>query len=60
MRSVDRLDIDRIMGLRTFDGSVSGLNGCPCAAGASGNAATEDVAYLLPNWTMRRTSACRG
>lgn len=35
------------MGLRTFDSSVSGLGGCPYAAGASGNVATEDVVYLL-------------
>jgi hydroxymethylglutaryl-CoA lyase len=34
-------------GLRTFDSSVLGLGGCPYAAGASGNVATEDVAYLL-------------
>jgi hydroxymethylglutaryl-CoA lyase len=34
-------------GLRTFDSSVSGLGGCPYAKGASGNVATEDVAYLL-------------
>ena len=35
------------LGLRTFDSSVSGLGGCPYAAGASGNVATEDVVYLL-------------
>ena len=35
------------MGVRTFDSSVSGLGGCPYAAGASGNVATEDVVYLL-------------
>lgn len=35
------------MGIRTFDSSVSGLGGCPYAAGASGNVATEDVVYLL-------------
>ncbi|MDF2465653.1 MAG: hydroxymethylglutaryl-CoA lyase [Ramlibacter sp.] len=35
------------MGLRTFDSSVAGLGGCPYAAGASGNVATEDVVYLL-------------
>lgn len=33
--------------LRTFDSSVSGLGGCPYAAGASGNVATEDVVHLL-------------
>ncbi|MDA7415159.1 hydroxymethylglutaryl-CoA lyase [Xenophilus arseniciresistens] len=37
------------MGLRTFDSSVAGLGGCPYAAGASGNVASEDVVYLLQN-----------
>jgi hydroxymethylglutaryl-CoA lyase len=35
------------MGLTTFDASVAGLGGCPYAAGASGNVATEDVVYML-------------
>ena len=35
------------MGVAVFDASVAGLGGCPYAAGASGNVATEDVAYLL-------------
>jgi len=35
------------MGVRTFDASVAGLGGCPYAAGASGNVATEDVVYML-------------
>ena len=35
------------MGLAVFDASVAGLGGCPYAAGASGNVATEDVVYLL-------------
>ncbi len=30
-----------------FDASVAGLGGCPYAAGASGNVATEDVVYML-------------
>lgn len=34
-------------GINTFDSSVAGLGGCPYAAGASGNVATEDVVYLL-------------
>ncbi len=33
--------------VRVIDGSVAGLGGCPYAAGASGNVATEDVAYML-------------
>ena len=35
------------LGVHTFDASVAGLGGCPYAAGASGNVATEDVVYLL-------------
>jgi hydroxymethylglutaryl-CoA lyase len=35
------------LGVATFDSSVSGLGGCPYAAGASGNVATEDVVYML-------------
>jgi hydroxymethylglutaryl-CoA lyase len=35
------------MGVATFDSSVAGLGGCPYAAGASGNVATEDVVYLM-------------
>jgi hydroxymethylglutaryl-CoA lyase len=35
------------MGVSTFDSSIAGLGGCPYAAGASGNVATEDVVYML-------------
>ncbi|BAL22861.1 hydroxymethylglutaryl-CoA lyase [Azoarcus sp. KH32C] len=35
------------MGVSVFDASVGGLGGCPYAAGASGNVATEDVVWLL-------------
>jgi hydroxymethylglutaryl-CoA lyase len=35
------------LGVRTFDTSIAGLGGCPYAAGASGNVATEDVVYML-------------
>lgn len=34
-------------GARIVDASVAGLGGCPYAAGASGNVATEDLIYLL-------------
>ena len=34
-------------GVRTVEASVAGLGGCPYAAGASGNVATEDLLYLL-------------
>jgi hydroxymethylglutaryl-CoA lyase len=35
------------MGITRFDASVGGIGGCPHAPGASGNVATEDVAYML-------------
>lgn len=34
-------------GVRRFDASLAGIGGCPHAPGASGNVATEDVAYLF-------------
>jgi hydroxymethylglutaryl-CoA lyase len=34
-------------GVDRFDTSAGGLGGCPFAPGASGNAATEDVVYML-------------
>lgn len=34
-------------GARMFDGSTGGVGGCPYAPGATGNAATEDLAYLF-------------
>ncbi|MEO3435368.1 hydroxymethylglutaryl-CoA lyase [Inquilinus sp. CAU 1745] len=34
-------------GIAVVDSSVAGLGGCPYAAGASGNVATEDVLYML-------------
>ncbi len=35
------------LGISVIDASVAGLGGCPYAKGASGNAATEDVVYML-------------
>lgn len=34
-------------GISTIDSAVAGLGGCPYAAGASGNVATEDLIYML-------------
>jgi hydroxymethylglutaryl-CoA lyase len=34
-------------GVTIFDASIGGLGGCPFAPGASGNAATEDLVYML-------------
>src|SRR5258706_9113750 len=41
------------LGVSTFDSSIAGLGGCPYAAGASGNVATEDVVYLLHGLGIR-------
>lgn len=35
------------MGITRFDACIAGIGGCPHAPGASGNVATEDVAYLM-------------
>ena len=39
-------------GIRVFDSSIAGLGGCPYAKGATGNVATEDLAYLLEGLGM--------
>ena len=35
------------LGITTFDASIGGMGGCPYAAGASGNLATEDLVFML-------------
>jgi len=35
------------LGVDRFDASLAGIGGCPHAPGASGNAATEDLAFML-------------
>ncbi|XP_044256416.1 hydroxymethylglutaryl-CoA lyase, mitochondrial [Tribolium madens] len=35
------------LGIKVVDSSVSGLGGCPYAAGATGNVASEDLVYML-------------
>ncbi|MDY0882748.1 hydroxymethylglutaryl-CoA lyase [Dongia soli] len=35
------------LGISVIDSAIAGLGGCPYAPGASGNAATEDVLYML-------------
>ena len=35
------------MGIERFDASLCGIGGCPHAPGASGNASTEDLAFML-------------
>ena len=34
-------------GIRKFDASIAGLGGCPFAPGATGNVATEDLAWMF-------------
>jgi hydroxymethylglutaryl-CoA lyase len=45
-------NIDRSirLGITTIDSSIGGLGGCPYAAGATGNVATEDVYTLLQGY----------
>ena len=40
-------------GIRTFDGSIGGIGGCPYAPGAAGNAATEDLINLFEEMGAR-------
>ena len=35
------------LGIRRFDACLAGIGGCPHAPGASGNVATEDLAYMF-------------
>ncbi|MEO8022359.1 hydroxymethylglutaryl-CoA lyase [Polaromonas sp.] len=35
------------VGVKRFDASLAGIGGCPHAPGASGNASTEDLAFML-------------
>jgi len=35
------------LGIHRFDASLAGIGGCPHAPGASGNASTEDLAFML-------------
>jgi len=46
-RACDNIVASLDFGLRSFDGSVAGLGGCPYAPGSPGNVATEDVVELL-------------
>ncbi|WP_372402756.1 hydroxymethylglutaryl-CoA lyase [Bacillus spizizenii] len=41
------------MGITVFDGSTGGLGGCPYAPGSSGNAATEDIVYMLEQMDIK-------
>jgi len=39
-------------GITRFDACIAGIGGCPHAPGASGNVATEDVAYMLASMNI--------
>ena len=41
------------LGVHRFDASLAGIGGCPHAPGASGNVATEDLAYMLESMGIR-------
>ncbi len=40
------------VGIARFDASLAGIGGCPHAPGASGNASTEDLAYMLASMNV--------
>jgi len=40
------------LGITRFDASLAGIGGCPHAPGASGNASTEDLAYMLASMNI--------
>jgi hydroxymethylglutaryl-CoA lyase len=40
------------VGVARFDASLAGIGGCPHAPGASGNASTEDLAYMLASMNI--------
>jgi hydroxymethylglutaryl-CoA lyase len=47
-------------GIRSFDGSIAGIGGCPYAPGAAGNAATEDLIHLFERMGGGPIEAGRG
>ena len=40
-------------GVRTFDGALGGLGGCPYAPGASGNVASEDLVFMFESMGLK-------
>jgi hydroxymethylglutaryl-CoA lyase len=54
------------LGVSRFDASLAGIGGCPHAPGASGNASTEDLAFMLASMgietgiDLQRLLALRG
>ncbi|MCI0604902.1 hydroxymethylglutaryl-CoA lyase [bacterium] len=52
--AITNIDRSIKMGIQTVDSSIGGLGGCPYAAGATGNVATEDVYTLLEGYGMAK------
>jgi hydroxymethylglutaryl-CoA lyase len=48
------------LGVTNIDASIGGLGGCPFAPGASGNVATEEVAYLCHDSGVRTGADLQG
>jgi hydroxymethylglutaryl-CoA lyase len=48
------------MGITRFDACLGGIGGCPHAPGASGNVATEDLAYMLASMGIQTGQAFDG
>jgi hydroxymethylglutaryl-CoA lyase len=48
--AIANIDRSLQMGIQTVDSSIGGIGGCPYAAGATGNVATEDVYTLLEGY----------
>jgi hydroxymethylglutaryl-CoA lyase len=48
--AIANIDRSLRMGIQVVDSSIGGLGGCPYAAGATGNVATEDVYTLLEGY----------
>src|SRR5262249_23634449 len=46
------------LGITRFDACLAGIGGCPHAPGASGNVATEDVAYLFASMGVATGQDC--
>ena len=51
-------------GVRSFDGSIAGVGGCPYAPGAAGNVSSEDLVYLFESFGVHTgielQAACEG
>ena len=46
------------LGVDRFDATLAGIGGCPHAPGASGNASSEDLAYMLASMGIDPEASC--